>query len=46
MEHRPLFPPTHWSPEYVDFVNECLVKDVKERPSVNELMDVRRGRRK
>ena len=35
-----------WSSEFVDFVNKCLVKDVKERPSVNELMDVRRGRRK
>ena len=29
-----------WSAEFVDFVNKCLVKDVKERWSVSELMDV------
>ena len=29
-----------WSPELVDFVSKCLVKDVKERWSVEQLMDV------
>lgn len=29
-----------WSAVFVDFVNKCLVKDVKERWSVSELMDV------
>ena len=28
------------SAAFVDFVNKCLVKDVKERWSVSELMDV------
>lgn len=28
-------------PELVDFVEKCLVKDVKKRASVSELMDVR-----
>ena len=30
-----------WSPAFVDFVNKCLMKDVKERWSVSELMNVR-----
>ena len=30
-----------WSPELVDFVSKCLVKDVKERWSVKQLMEVR-----
>ena len=29
-----------WSAECVDFVAKCLVKDVKERWSVSELMEV------
>ena len=29
-----------WSAEFVDFVNKCLVKDVKERWSVKQLMEV------
>ena len=29
-----------WSAAFVDFVNKCLVKDVKERWSVSELMEV------
>lgn len=30
-----------YSPELVDFVEKCLVNDVKKRASVSELMDVR-----
>ena len=30
-----------WSDECVDFVGKCLVKDVKERWSVKQLMEVR-----
>ena len=30
-----------WSPEFVDFVDKCLMKDVNERWSVSQLMDVR-----
>ena len=30
-----------YSPELVDFVEKCLMKDVKKRASVSELMDVR-----
>ena len=29
-----------WSSHLVDFVNRCLVRDVKERASVRELMSV------
>ena len=29
-----------WSAEFVDFVNKCLVRDVKERWSVEQLMEV------
>ena len=29
-----------WSSHLVDFVNKCLVRDVKERASVRELMSV------
>ena len=32
-----------YSPELVDFVEKCLVKDVKKRASVSELIDVRDG---
>ena len=29
-----------WSAEFVDFVNKCLVRDVNERWSVEQLMEV------
>ncbi len=29
-----------WSPEFVDFVSKCLVKDVEERWDASELMNV------
>ena len=29
-----------WSAEFVDFVNKCLVRDVNERWSVEQLMNV------
>ena len=29
-----------WSPEFVDFVSKCLVKDVNERWIVKQLMEV------
>lgn len=29
-----------WSNDLVDFVSRCLVKDVKERASVDELLQV------
>ena len=31
---------SEWSSDLVDFVNRCLVKDVKERASVDELLQV------
>ena len=30
-----------WSAEFVDFVSECLVKDVNERWDASQLMNVR-----
>lgn len=39
-------PPTlsgeRWSAEFVDFVNQCLVKDVKDRAALRELIDAGR----
>lgn len=32
-----------WSAECVDFVGKCFVKDVQERWSVSELMEVSDG---
>ena len=31
---------SRWSAAFVDFVKQCLVKDVKKRASVEELMEV------
>ena len=36
----PSLTPSRWSSELVDFVNQCLVKDVNERASVDELLKV------
>ena len=37
-------PPTlsasHWSSEFVDFINQCLIKDKNTRPSVAALANV------
>ena len=39
-------PPTlsgeRWSAEFVDFVSQCLVKDVKDRAALRELIDAGR----
>lgn len=36
----PSLPSSKWSSEFVDFVSKCLVKDIDQRWSVSELMDV------
>ena len=36
----PALSSSKWSAAFVDFVNKCLVKDVKERWSVKQLMEV------
>ena len=36
----PSFSSSGWSDDLVDFVNRCLVKDVNERASVEELLKV------
>ena len=41
MHPSPSLSPSRWSERFVDFVGKCLVKNVKERWSVNELMNVR-----
>ena len=40
MDQPPSLSSSTWSPEFVDFVAKCLVKDVKERWSVKQLMEV------
>ena len=40
MSEPPSLSSSKWSAAFVDFVNKCLVKDVKERWSVSELMEV------
>ena len=40
MDQPPALSSSTWSAEFVDFVNKCLMKDVKERWSVSELMEV------
>ena len=36
----PISLPSNWSPELRDFVSKCLVKDVNERASADELLKV------
>ena len=40
MDQSPSLSSSKWSAAFVDFVGKCLVKDVKERWSVKELMEV------
>ena len=40
MDQPPSLSSSKWSAAFVDFVNKCLMKDVKERWSVSELMEV------
>ena len=40
MSESPSLSSSKWSPAFVDFVGRCLMKDVKERWSVSELMNV------
>ena len=40
-EEPPVLSSSEWSTEFVDFVEKCLVKDVNERWSMSELMNVR-----
>ena len=40
MSEPPSLSSSKWSAAFVDFVNKCLMKDVKERWSVGELMEV------
>ena len=40
MDQPPSLSSSKWSAEFVDFVNKCLVRDVNERWSVSELMEV------
>ena len=40
MDQPPALSSSKWSAAFVDFVGKCLVKDVKERWSVSELMNV------
>ena len=39
-DKSPSLSTSKWSGEFVDFVNKCLMKDVKERWSVSALMNV------
>ena len=41
MDQSPSLSSSKWSDEFVDFVNKCLMKDVSERWSVQQLMEVR-----
>ena len=41
MSEQPALSSSKWSAAFVDFVNKCLVKDVSERWSVQQLMEVR-----
>lgn len=36
--------PDKWSPEFIDFVSKCLVKNPKERATATELLKVSENR--
>ena len=40
MSDPPFLSSSKWSAAFVDFVDKCLMRDVKERWSVSELMEV------
>ena len=40
MDQSPYLSSSKWSAAFVDFVGKCLVRGVKERWSVSELMEV------
>ena len=40
MSDPPSLSSSKWSAAFVDFVNKCLMKDVSERWSVRQLMEV------
>ena len=40
MDQPPSLSSSTWSPEFVDFVGKCLVREVSERWSVRALMEV------
>ena len=40
MDQPPSLSSSKWSAEFVDFVDKCLMRDVKERWSVKQLMNV------
>ena len=40
MDQSPALSSSKWSAAFVDFVSKCLVKDVANRSSVSELMNV------
>ena len=40
LDDSPSLSSSRWSQDFVDFVSKCLVKDVNERWSVTQLMDV------
>ena len=40
MDQSPSLSSSKWSAAFVDFVNKCLVKDMKERWGVKQLMEV------
>lgn len=44
-EAPPSLSSSDWSYDFVDFVKQCLIKDVEKRPSVDELMRVSKSER-
>lgn len=40
LQKYPITLSENWSPEFRDFISKCLVRDVKERWNVDQLLDV------